>query len=102
MLNINTKKCCTICKNPPYKYFSIDLQHGFCGESCIRKFKMPIFRLFEPNLTGNWHSGVEPCFDHGSSRYNSTVNHGLQPISVTLDMYSPPFAPETKRIVYSK
>ncbi len=100
IIKVNTNKCCTTCKNPQRKYFSVDREHGFCGESCIRTSRFPLFRIFEPTLTGDWITNV-PCSDHGYSKYNSTVSHGLWPLSVKLDIYSPPFAPETKRIIYS-
>ena len=88
--------CCSVCKNPQEKYFSVDHGWGhppFCGETCLVPSKYSVFHIFERNLTASNIS--HPCAQqftpngHKYSKYNSTVTHGFPGLSITLDLYGP-------------
>merc|ERR1711935_77233 len=91
-----TEKCCTDCVAPQVKYFSVDVPHGFCGETCIRPRSYGLFHLFEKNLTRA--ADNNPCKEQFTpngghyTKYTSTVSHGGFGLKVTLDLYGP--APE--------
>jgi len=91
-----TEKCCTDCVAPQVKYFSVDVPHGFCGETCIRPRSYGLFHLFEKNLTRATDN--TPCREQFTpngghyTKYTSTVSHGGFGLKVTLDLYGP--APE--------
>ena len=88
-------KCCDgPCTAPGYeKYYSVDVPHGFCGETCIHPEAYPLFKVFEKNLTKA--DGPSPCkeqFDPSGTKYsvyNSTVTHGVGPLTIKLDLYGP-------------
>merc|ERR1712166_782308 len=88
-----TEKCCTDCVAPQVKYFSVDVPHGFCGETCIRPRSFGLFHLFEKNLTRA--TGNTPCREQFTpngghyTNYTSTVSHGGFGLKVTLDLYGP-------------
>jgi len=76
--------CCKECVAPKVKYYSVDTPHGHCGEACMRPEHYQGFKLFEPNLT---LAGNLSCKALGWPVYNSTVTHGVPPITMTLDLY---------------
>jgi len=76
--------CCEECVAPKMKYYSVDTPHGHCGESCMRPEHYRGFKLFEPNLT---LAGNLSCAALGWPVYDSTVTHGVPPITMTLDLY---------------
>merc|ERR1712195_56573 len=88
-----TEKCCTDCVAPQVKYFSVDVPHGFCGETCIRPRSFGLFHLFEKNLTRATDNN--PCREQFTpngghyTNYTSTVSHGGFGLKVTLDLYGP-------------
>merc|ERR1712166_714288 len=88
-----TEKCCTDCVAPQVKYFSVDVPHGFCGETCIRPRSFGLFHLFEKNLTKAIDN--TPCIEQFTptgghyTNYTSTVTHGVPGLKVTLDLYGP-------------
>merc|ERR1711935_682473 len=88
-----TEKCCTDCEAPQVKYFSVDVPHGFCGETCIRPRSYELFHLFEKNLTRATDNN--PCREQFTpngghyTNYTSTVSHGGFGLKVTLDLYGP-------------
>jgi len=86
--------CCKgACPAGEVKYFSVDVPHGFCGETCIKNWTYPIFKIFEANLT--LATDDTPCpvqfTPTGThyTNYTSTVTHGVFPLTVTLDLYAP-------------
>merc|ERR1711865_594222 len=87
------EKCCTDCVAPEVKYFSVDVPHGFCGETCIKPSQYFIFHLFEKNLT--IATDNTPCMEQFTptgghyTNYTSTVTHGVPGLKVTLDLYGP-------------
>jgi len=87
------EKCCTDCVAPEVKYFSVDVPHGFCGETCINPNKYFIFKVFERNLTKATDN--TPCMEQFTptgghyTNYTSTVTHGVPGLKVTLDLYGP-------------
>merc|ERR1712195_406028 len=87
------EKCCVDCVAPEFKYFSVDVPHGFCGETCINPNKYFIFKVFERNLTKATDN--TPCMEQFTptgghyTNYTSTVTHGVPGLSVTLDLYGP-------------
>ena len=87
------EKCCTSCTAPLEKYYSVDVPHGFCGETCMNPSKYWIFKVFESNLTKA--TSNSPCPEqytpHGGhyTNYTSTVTHGVPGLSITLDLYGP-------------
>jgi len=81
--------CCTTCKAPRTKYYSIANDSGpwLCGETCIRDFFYPIFHIFEKNLTkASWTNS--PCAEAGYTVYKETVTHGGGGLYCTLDLYA--------------
>merc|ERR1712166_676234 len=90
---LGAEKCCTDCVAPEVKYFSVDVPHGFCGETCINPKKYFIFKLFEKNLTKAIDN--TPCMEQFTptgghyTNYTSTVTHGVPGLKVTLDLYGP-------------
>ena len=93
---VGSAPCCKTCKAPAVKFFSVDVPHGpFCGETCLRPSRYPIFKLFESNLTRYRGSGPSPCAEQFTpwgthyTTYNETVTHGVWPLTVTLDIYAP-------------
>merc|ERR1712086_262630 len=87
------EKFCTDCVAPEVKYFSVDVPHGFCGETCINPNKYFIFKVFERNLTKATDN--TPCMEQFTptgghyTNYTSTVTHGVPGLKVTLDLYGP-------------
>ena len=85
--------CAGACSDGKSKYFSVDVKHGFCGETCMHDHSYPIFKLFEANLTKA--TDDSPCkgqftpFGTHYTEYNGTVTHGVPPLTVTLDLYAP-------------
>ena len=67
------------------RYYSIDNIFHMCGECCIDPKNEWIFKIFEPGLT--LAKDLTPCQENGYPFYNSTVTHGVAPISMTLDLY---------------
>lgn len=90
-----TIPCCKTCEAPRSKYYSVDVPHGFCGETCIRPSLFPVFKIFEPNLTAAAGPNVSVCTSqltphaHHYTVYNGTVTHGVPGLSITLDLYAP-------------
>jgi len=80
------RACCHACVKPMVKYYSIDTSHGHCGECCMNPSHYHIFKVFEPNLT---LANGKSCRWMGYPKYDSTVTHGLYPLSMTLDLYDP-------------
>ena len=90
-----TAPCCAgACSDGKNKYFSVDVKHGFCGETCMHGHSCPIFKIFESNLTKAVGTD-SPCKDQFTpvgthyTVYNGTVTHGVPPLTVTLDLYAP-------------
>ena len=87
--------CCKVCDAPEVKYFSVDVPHGFCGETCLKPSLFPVFKVFESNLTLYNGTGPSPCaeqytpFGTHYTIYNGTVTHGVWPLTCTLDLYAP-------------
>jgi len=86
--------CCNSCTAPEQKYFSVDVPHGFCGETCIDPSRFWLFKVFEKNLTKATDN--TPCSEQFTptgghySKYQSTVTHGVPGLlAVTLDLYAP-------------
>lgn len=85
--------CCKTCAEPLEKYYSVDVPHGFCGETCMNPKRYWIFKIFESNLTKAEDN--TPCSEqftpHGGhyTKYQSTVTHGFPGLSITLDLYAP-------------
>lgn len=81
-------KCCEACPDGQQKYYSVDMKHGFCGESCISPATFGVFKIFEPNLTiADGSTGYRSCADLGWPKYTETVTHGVFPVKATLDLY---------------
>ena len=87
-----TAPCCAgACSDGKNKYFSVDVKHGFCGETCMHDHSYPIFKIFEANLTKAVGTD-SPCKDQFTpvgthyTVYNGTVTHGVPPLTVTLDL----------------
>jgi len=76
--------CCATCEGPREKYLSVDTTHGHCGECCMEPEHYAGFKIFEPNLEP---SNGQSCSDRGYPKYDSTVTHGVGPVSMTLDLY---------------
>jgi len=86
--------CCKSCASPLEKYYSVDVPHGFCGETCMDPKRYWLFKVFESNLTKA--SDDTPCSEQFTptgghyTKYSSTVTHGLPGVlSITLDLYAP-------------
>ena len=61
-----TEPCCSSCDDPDRsKYYSIDLRHGFCGESCMKPEHYRFFKLFEPTLK-RAENAVNVCSSKGN------------------------------------
>merc|ERR1719237_450743 len=69
----DSEQCCQVCEPPKVKYYSVDLEHGHCGECCLDPSHFLVFKLFEPNLT---LANGKTCPDLGFPTYDSTVTHG--------------------------
>jgi len=97
-----TTPCCAKkCEAPLVKMFSVDAEHGFCGESCMDPAKFSIYKVFEANLTIAKEHDLHPCHllrtpdnRHRYTDYFSTVTHGGPGLSVTLDLYKPQNMPD--------
>ena len=85
----SNEPCCKSCPDPTQKkFYSIDLQHGHCGEICMDPKSFWIFKIFEWNLADA--NGIDNiCEVNGYSIYSETVTHGVGPIKATLDLYNP-------------
>ena len=88
--------CCKACAAPRSKYYSVDVRHGFCGESCMLPALFPVFKVFEPNLTLAASRDAAACAAQLTPHakhytvYNGTVVHGVPHVlSVELDLYAP-------------
>ena len=72
------------CTAPGYeKYYSVDVPHGFCGETCIHPEAYPLFKVFEKNLTKA--DGPSPCkeqFDRRSDCSHRTLTPSNEKISL--------------------
>jgi len=86
--------CCTDCAEPLEKYYSVDVPHGFCGETCMDPKKYWLFKIFESNLTKATDN--TPCAEQFTptgghyTNYSSTVTHGVPGLlSITLDLFAP-------------
>merc|ERR1712166_1709275 len=86
--------CCNSCEEPLENYFSVDVKHGFCGETCINSSKEGTYKIFEKNLTKA--DSDSPCIDQFTpvgthyTEYSETVTHGIPGLlAVTLDLYGP-------------
>jgi len=85
--------CCKSCEAPLAKYYSVDVPHGFCGETCMDPSKFWIFKIFESNLTVATDNS--PCAEQFTptgghyTDYTSTVTHGFPGLKITLDLYGP-------------
>lgn len=85
--------CCKTCADPLEKYYSVDVPHGFCGETCMNPKKYWLFKIFESNLTKSTDN--TPCSEQFTptgghyTKYSSTVTHGVPGLSITLDLYAP-------------
>jgi hypothetical protein len=77
------EKCCTSCKQPAIKYFS--LRNNKCGEACIDPKDFSKIKIFEPTLTQA--ATNTPCADISFTEYNGTVTHGYGTLKAVLDMY---------------
>eukprot|EP00928_Gymnodinium_smaydae_P001596 TRINITY_DN10579_c2_g1_i1.p1 TRINITY_DN10579_c2_g1~~TRINITY_DN10579_c2_g1_i1.p1 ORF type:complete len:186 (+),score=28.80 TRINITY_DN10579_c2_g1_i1:65-559(+) len=102
VLAVSSKPCCTACEAPMKKYYSVDVPHGFCGETCVDPAQFGLFKKFEANLT-LIEEGTEngPCatqFAPDGSKYTDyydTVTHGVPGLlSSTLDLYAPTSMPK--------
>uniref|UniRef100_A0A7S0J1I7 Chlorophyllase n=1 Tax=Calcidiscus leptoporus TaxID=127549 RepID=A0A7S0J1I7_9EUKA len=95
LLAAGSTPCCKTCAAPQVKYFSVDVPHGFCGETCLRPAEFPVFKVFEKNLTRYNGTGPSPCAEQFTpwgthyTNYTETVTHGVWPLSCTLDLYAP-------------
>lgn len=86
--------CCKACVAPLVKYYSVDVSHGFCGETCINPSRYGIYKIFEKNLTLS--DSDTPCSEQFTpvgthyTEYSDTVTHGVPGLlAVTLDLYGP-------------
>jgi len=86
--------CCKACVAPLVKYYSVDVSHGFCGETCINPSRYGIYKVFEKNLTLS--DSDTPCSEQFTpvgthyTEYSDTVTHGVPGLlAVTLDLYGP-------------
>uniref|UniRef100_A0A7S4NFY6 Uncharacterized protein n=1 Tax=Prymnesium polylepis TaxID=72548 RepID=A0A7S4NFY6_9EUKA len=86
--------CCKSCEEPLAKYYSVDVPHGFCGETCMNPSKYWLFKIFESNLTKATDN--TPCSEQFTptgghyTQYSSTVTHGVPGLlSITLDLFAP-------------
>jgi hypothetical protein len=86
--------CCKACVAPLVKYYSVDVPHGFCGETCVNPSSYFIFKIFEKNLTLS--DSDTPCSGQFTpvgthyTEYSETVTHGVPGLlAVTLDLYGP-------------
>jgi len=77
-------RCCEACAAPLVKYYSIDHVFGHCGECCLNPKRFKLFKFFEPGLT---LAGDTTCEKLGYPTYDSTVTHGVWPVSVSLDLF---------------
>jgi len=85
--------CCKSCAAPLEMYYSVDVPHGFCGQTCMDPKRYWLFKIFESNLTKATDN--TPCPEQYTptgghyTKYSSTVTHGFPGLSITLDLYSP-------------
>jgi hypothetical protein len=85
--------CCKSCTEPLEMYYSVDVPHGFCGQTCMNPSRYWIFKIFESNLTKATDN--TPCPEQFTptgghyTNYSSTVTHGVPGLDITLDLYSP-------------
>merc|ERR1711959_228025 len=90
---VEDSPCCKSCTEPEEMYYSVDVPHGFCGQTCMNPNKFWIYKIFESNLTKA--NDNTPCPEqftpHGGhyTNYTSTVTHGVPGLSITLDLYGP-------------
>jgi len=71
------------------KYYSLASGiHGdkHCGECCMDPKHYNLYHFFEKNLTKA--EGNSPCSGFGYQKYDSTVTHGVWPVTMTLDLYN--------------
>jgi len=83
--------CCKTCPSGQKKYYSVDMKHGHCGETCIKPSQFFLFKAFEKNLTiADGSTGYTSCADLGWPKYSETVSHGdpLKLLVATLDLYN--------------
>lgn len=80
--------CCNYCKNPLFKFYSIDRKHGFCGEACLNPKYYNLYKIFEPNLEKSESFDKMSCFDNNFKFYNTTVEHKIQFLKVNVDLYT--------------
>lgn len=81
------KQCCMTCDYKFQKYYSIDERENHCGESCIEPPFYKLFKVFEPGLLPAPVTNTSVCGSVGYPYYNSTVTHGIWPLSITVDLY---------------
>jgi len=100
-LSENSELCCEECVAPKVKYYSVDADHGHCGECCLDPRMFPVFKLFEKNLT---LANGKTCGAEGYSVYDKTEEHGVPPLTVKLDLYNAGSAPPIKlhRVVHGE
>merc|ERR1711865_587709 len=70
------------------KYYSIaEGIHGdkHCGECCMEPKHFNLYHFFEKNLKKADNNS--PCSGFGYKKYDSTVTHGVWPVTMTLDLY---------------
>jgi len=83
-------ECCKTCTGSDQKYYSVDMKHGHCGETCIYPGQFALYKVFEKNLTiADGSTGYTSCADLGWPKYQETVSHGdpLKLLVATLDLY---------------
>eukprot|EP00928_Gymnodinium_smaydae_P067654 TRINITY_DN50650_c0_g1_i1.p1 TRINITY_DN50650_c0_g1~~TRINITY_DN50650_c0_g1_i1.p1 ORF type:complete len:165 (-),score=28.96 TRINITY_DN50650_c0_g1_i1:217-711(-) len=98
----NGEPCCKSCEEPMKKYYSVDVPHGFCGETCMDPKNFAIYKKFEANLTlveeGTEHGPCATQFAPDGSKYTDylqTVTHGVPHLlTSTLDLYAPTNMPK--------
>lgn len=81
----SAEPCCEVCVAPQVKFYSVDEEHGHCGECCLDPRMYPVFKVFEHNLT---RANGKTCASLGYATYDKTETHGMPPLSVTLDLYN--------------
>jgi hypothetical protein len=82
--------CCATCPGGQQKYYSVDMKHGHCGETCIKPSSFGLYKVFEKNLTiADGSTGFKSCAELGWPKYSETVSHGdpLKLLVATLDLY---------------
>jgi len=83
-------ECCKTCTGSDQKYYSVDMKHGHCGETCVYPGQFLLYKAFEKNLTiADGSTGYTGCADLGWPKYQETVSHGdpLKLLVATLDLY---------------